>query len=280
MFWWSPGVALALCGVALGAQAPIVPRLPRPAAPVMFRYTPGQLACVSFQEHSRGQLDAQTGARRRRETLLREGLLRLRGRPAPDGIGLEAWYDSLALVRESPEARLEPDTDGLLGGRFRGTLTPSGHYAAEARPFVPDEVAEVAELGGLMDDLLPPLPTDPLAVGQRWTDGHGLELTRLPDSLAGRRVVQRLALRSTSRAERATIRGDTVGLTAQQQTTEEGQVDWDPEQGLLRRERRLLVDTSVPAGGPLKQPLRSRLEQLVSLVRVTDQGCAPGSQTP
>jgi hypothetical protein len=57
-------------------------------------------------------------------------------------------------------------------------------------------------------------------------------------------------------------------------------VDWDPEQGLLRRERRLLVDTSVPAGGPLKQPLRSRLEQLVSLVRVTDQGCAPGSQTP
>ena len=82
-------------------------------------------------------LEAETGLRRRRETLTRDGLWRVRGRPAPAGISVEAWYDSLALSRESPEGELAPDTDGLLGGRYRGTLSPAGRYTADARPFVP-----------------------------------------------------------------------------------------------------------------------------------------------
>lgn len=236
--------------------------------PAVFRYTAAQLACAAFQEHSRATLDAQTGTRQRHETLLRDGLLRLTARSAGDALALEAWYDSLALSRESPEGKLVPDTDGLLGGRYRGTLTPSGRYSAEARPFVPDEVAEVADLGGAMDDLLPPLPPIALAVGQRWSDGGSLELRRLPDSLSGRRVVRRLALQSRTQSDKATIRGDTSSIAARQVTVEDGQVDWDPGRGVLRRVRRLVVETSVPAGGPLKQPLRSRLEQEITLRRV------------
>jgi hypothetical protein len=49
-------------------------------------------------------------------------------------------------------------------------------------------------------------------------------------------------------------------------------VDWDPAGGLLRRTRHIVVETSVPAGGPLRAPLRSRLEQDVVLERVVPAG--------
>ena len=157
----------------------------------------------------------------------------MRARPTGSEIAIEAWYDSLALARESPETTLSPDTDGFIGGRYRGRLSPTGRYVAEARPFVPDEVAEVADLGGALDDLLPLLPSAALAVGERWSDSAGLELRRLPDSLAGRRVVQRLEVRSRAESRKATIRGDTASIAARQVTVEEGSVEWDPRAGLL-----------------------------------------------
>jgi len=242
-----------------------------------FRYTAPQLDCSAFEESSRARLDGQTGTRLRRETLTREGVWRLRARPAAAVIRIEAWYDSLALKRESAEGTLTPDTDGLLGGRYRGTLTPAGSYTAQTRPFVPDEVAEVAELSRAIDDLLPPLPPVALAVGQRWTDSSGLELHRLPDSTAGNRMIRRLALHARAETSRAAVRGDTTTLPARQTTEEDGRVAWDPAEGLLRRDRHIVVETSVPAGGLLRQPLRSRLEQQVSLRRARG-GC--GGEKP
>lgn len=261
-------VALVLASAALASAAlPAAAQAPAPR-PAEFRYTSAQLDCASFQERSRGRLEAQTGTRQRRETLTRDAVWRVRARPASDAISVEAWYDSLALTRESPEGTLRPDTDGLLGGRYRGTLTPAGDYTAQARPFVPDEVAEVAELGGAMEDLLPRLPPAALAVGERWADSTGLELRRLADSAAGLRVIQRLALRWRGQTDHATVRGDTTSIAARQVTVEDGRVDWSPAAGLLRRIRHIVVETSLPAGGPIRQPLRSRLEQDVSLVRV------------
>jgi hypothetical protein len=235
--------------------------------PATFRYTVEQLACATFHELSRGRLQTQTGTRLRRETLTRDGVLRVRARPDGAAIGLEAWYDSLALSRESPEGKLAPDTDGLLGGRYRGRLTPSGRYTAQARPFVPDEVAEVADMGGALDDLLPPLPSSALAVGAAWSDSAGLQLRRLPDSVAGGRVVQRLELHARTEVHQATVRGDTASIAARQVTVEEGTVHWDSRAGLLRRARHLVVETTVPAGGPVRQPVRTRLEQDVQLYR-------------
>jgi hypothetical protein len=258
-------LTLALCAAA-AASGTAAAQAPSPAA-AEFRYDPSQLDCATLVERSRGRLFAQTGTRQRRETLTRDGVLRLRARPGPTGIALEAWYDSLALSRDTPEGRLQPDTDGLLGGRYRGTLTPAGQYAAEARPFVPDEVAEVAELGSVLDDLLPPLPPRPLAVGERWADSAGLELRRLPDSLEDGRTIRRLALRSRTQADHATVRGDTTAIAARQVTVEDGRLDWDPKAGLLRRVRHIVVETSVPAGGRVRQPLRSRLEQDVRVSR-------------
>jgi len=247
-----------------------------PAAPAPLRYTAAHLDCATFVDHAAGRLDAETGARRRRETLSRDGILRVRAHAADSGIALEAWYDSLTVSRVSPEATLNPDTDGLLGGRYRGALSPDGRYEPRARPFVPDAVAEVADLGRLLDDLLPPLPPRALAVGDAWSDGAGLELGRLPDSVAHGRSLVRLALRARSASNQATIRGDTTGLKATQVTTETGEVDWDATAGLLRWVRHIVVETSVPAGGPLKLPLRSRLEQDATLTRGTPH-CSTGA---
>jgi hypothetical protein len=276
-------VTLALCGVFTTAGAAASQQ--RTSPPADFRYTTGQLDCAAFHERSRAQLDAQTGIRQRHETLTRDGVWRMRARSGAAGMAIEAWYDSLALSRESPEGKLVPDTDGLLGGRYRGALSPAGHYTAEARPFVPDDVAEVADLGGAMEDLLPPLPPGAISVGQRWSDSSGLELRRLPDSVAGRRVVRRLEVHARTEADQATVRGDTTRLSARQVSVENGRIDWDPAIGLLRRVRRLVVETSVPAGGPLRQPLRSRLEQEGTLVRVggkcaMDRSPSAGAESP
>jgi hypothetical protein len=125
----------------------------------------------------------------------------------------------------------------------------------------------VADVGRTLDDLLPPLPPRPIAVGERWTDGAGLELQRIADSSARGGPVGRLLLRSRSQSDTAAVRGDTIQLPATEVTTESGEVDWDGERGLLRRTRHIVIETSVPAGGPLKLALRSRMEQQADLVR-------------
>jgi hypothetical protein len=259
--------AARVAGLAVLALAcpPVVPAQ-QPPTPTL-RYTAPQLDCATFVEHSRSRLDAETGGRRRRETLNRSGVLRFRARAVGDGLALEAWYDSLALSRESPEVTLRPDTDGLIGGRFRGTLSPDGRYGETARPYIPEGVAEVADVGRTLEDLLPPLPPGPLTVGERWSDGAGLELRRIADSSARGRPIRRLLLRSRSQSDTAAIRGDTIQLPAAETTTEEGELDWDAERGLLRRTRHIVIETSVPAGGPLKLPLRSRMEREAGLVR-------------
>jgi hypothetical protein len=255
-------------GACAVAAPPASSQTAPPSTPL--RFTAAQLACATFHETSRGGLETQTGARLRRETLTRDGVLQVRAKPAAgSGLALEAWYDSLALTRESPETKLSPDTDGLLGGRYRGHLDPTGGYTAEARPFVPDEVAEVADVGRALDDLLPLLPAAALAVGKGWSNGSGVELYRLPDSVAERRVVQRLELSARTEVHRATVRGDTGSIAVRQVTVEHGRLDWDARVGLLRRVRHLVVETSVPAGARVPQPVRTRLEQDVRLERVS-----------
>jgi hypothetical protein len=124
------------------------------------------------------------------------------------------------------------------------------------------------ELGGALEDLLPPLPTAPLDVGQSWSDSTGLELRRLPDSGAAGGVVHRLRLRGRTETQLAPVGGDTLSVPAHQVTLEEGQVDWMPRVGLLRWARHIVVESTIPAGGPVPQAVRSRLEQDVTLSRL------------
>ena len=196
----------------------------------------------------------------------------LRARDSAGGVNLEGWYDSLALRRRTRAGDLIPDTDGLVGGRYRGRLDSIGHYEPSARPYLPDEVAEVADLSGALDDLLPPLPPTPLSPNETWRS-PGLMITRLADTLLGGRAVQRFAIAVRRRRSEATPRGDTVPVALAQTSSEQSTLLWDLGNGLIARRREIEVETTIPAGGRIRAPVRSRLVQHVTLTRLPSQAC-------
>jgi hypothetical protein len=207
------------------------------------------------------------GGRERRERISVAGLLVVTAVPdTGTRLRLEAWFDSLDVRRDSPEGSLEPDTDGMIGGRYRGHLTVRGTYAPQARPFIPDGVAEVADLSGTMDDFLPLLPPVPLRVGERWADGGGVEIRRLRDSIAGDTLL-RFEVHRARRAD-AIIARDTARIPATQDTREEERFAWHPREGLVRRDRTIVVETRIPPGSGVPVAVRSRVSQHVLVARI------------
>jgi hypothetical protein len=237
------------------------------AAPAQ-SYTAGQLHCARFGESTHSDIETETGGRVRRARAEREGIWSFRARDTAGGLVVDGWYDSLALRHGARDSLSAVDTDGLIGGRYRGLLHPAGDYRELATPFVPDEVAEAVDAAGLARDLFPPLPPTPLAVGDRWRDRPGLELERLPDSVASGRPVQRYLLHRRSEAAQTVPAGDTVPVPLTQITTDEATIVWDPERGLLHRSRSTVIDATIPAGGRVRTPARSRVVQRAELVRL------------
>jgi hypothetical protein len=197
-------------------------------------------------------------------------LLVVRAQPGGgDTLRLEAWYDSLEVRRRSREGTLKPDTDGMIGGRYRGRLAPGGAYAPDARPFVPDGVAEVVDLSRVLEELFPTLPAHSLRPGERWSGPRGLEIRRLSDSVAGDTLLRfRATLTRASDSVKAT--GDSAAIPAKQTTREEETFAWHPRHGLVRRDRTIVVETSIPGGGTVGHPVRSRVEQRIVIERIDD----------
>ncbi|MCU0620977.1 MAG: hypothetical protein MUC69_05685 [Gemmatimonadales bacterium] len=156
-----------------------------------------------------------------------------------------------------------PDTDGVLGGRFRGTLASDGRYQAGTRPYVPDGVREVWDLGAVLDDLLPPLPPRALQVGEAWRAGDSLAIRRLSDSAGVARY--RTERRAMGRVEPPV--GDTLTPPFERQTEEQGTFAWHPRDGVLRYERRAEVEVLVPEGRGVRRPVRSHIAQHAVLTR-------------
>src|SRR5437867_1078470 len=117
---------------------------------VALSYSAAQLNCARFREAAQSTILTQAGGRGREQTSGRIGVWQFRAAPSNDEVALEGWLDSLALWRKSAETTLRPDTDGLLGGRYRGILSGTGAYLSQARPFVPDEVGEVDGMGSAL----------------------------------------------------------------------------------------------------------------------------------
>src|SRR5688572_7380750 len=141
-------------------------------------YSAAQLDCARFLETGESKILTEAGGRTRRQTSSRRGTWQFRATTSGQELALEAWLDSLAITRRSEETAITPDTDGLLGGRYRGTLSRTGHYTAQVHPFVPDEVAEVAGMAEAVNDIFPPLAGRSLAEGETWTDASGLTIHR------------------------------------------------------------------------------------------------------
>jgi hypothetical protein len=234
-------------------------------------YSASQLNCARFLESARSEVRTEMARGGVDATLERDGIWSFRARDTAGGVSLEGWYDSLALSRRSGGEEVTADTDGLIGGRYRGLLAPDGEYIEHVRPFVPDEVAELADLSTAARDLLPPLPARALAPGQSWTDST-LTITRLPDTSVAGRPLAHFRLRSRGESRETVPRGDTVPIPVRQTVEEEGDIYWSPASGLVRRLRDITIEATVPSGGRVRQPMRSRVEQHVELTRLPAQG--------
>jgi hypothetical protein len=235
------------------------------------RYTAANLDCSRWSETSHSQIETSTGGRVGKATSARDGVLTLRATDSAGGVSVEGWYDSLSVRRATNGEEQAPDTDGLIGGRYRGLLGPRGAYTALARPFVPDEVAEVAELAGEFDDLFPALPPRPLAPGASWGDSV-LRVRRVADTVVAGRTLRRFALTSRRERRETLLHGDTMPVPVQQTISEQGEFAWDAG-GLQRRARTILVETSIPRSRRIPQPVRSRVEQQVELMRLPAPRC-------
>jgi hypothetical protein len=248
-----------------------------------FHYGPQQLDCARFRETSRSRILAQSGGKDQEQTAGRVARWNFRAAQAANGIGLEGWLDSLVLWRRSGETTIRPDTDGLLGGRYRGRLTSLGGYSGRVVPFIPDEVAEIAGMATALDDFFPVLPPHPLRPGQVWTDSAGVTLRRLADSALSGLPLFRFELQVRRKNRRDPGANDTLPIELRQSSDERGNFVWHPTLGLLRRERLIVVETTVPAGPAVRQAIRSRVEQRITVSRDltvpldSSGGCVTGS---
>jgi hypothetical protein len=234
---------------------------------VEVRYGAAQLNCARFLESSDSDILTQSGGRAREQTAGRTGVWQFRAQAGVDRVALEGWLDSLALWRQSKETTIRPDTDGLLGGRYRGTLSGDGAYESQMRPFVPDEVAEVANMATALDDFFPPLPPKPLRPGQAWSDSSGVTLRRLADSGMSGVSLYRFELEARRESHSAPTQADTAPIRLRQVSQERGIFVWHPSLGLVRRDRRIVVETSVPPGRSVRQAVRSKIEQRITILR-------------
>lgn len=235
-------------------------------------YHPLQLDCAAYRQQVRSVIQLESTRQRSRETTGRDGVLILRATAEDSVFALEAWFDTLSVWREGSGERIEPETDGVIGGRFKGLLTRLGGFTSLDRPFIPDDVAQVADIGDALEELLPQLPPIPLSPGAGWKDDFGTAIMRLPDeTIAGRDVSRYRLVRRDSRDESRML-PDSTPVRATRQESETGVFDWTEELGLVRWEREITVDVTVPAGGPVKQPFRTRIVQQATVHRLST-GC-------
>jgi hypothetical protein len=233
------------------------------------RYFPSQFPCSAFQEVVSGEVRGEAGRAVRQERLGRSGILVVR-RAAADSDSLEAWFDSLQVWRDGPEGRTEPDTEGLLGGRWIGRLSAEGRWTEQQTPFVPDEVAAVMGLRTLLGEFFPVLPAVYLRVGAA-DSGGGSVIRRERDAAGGhryswqvRRVVDTVAPIN-----------DSLEVAIRRDVREDGTMLWSPEHGPLRWTR--TISTTVrPSGGTART--RGVVTQRITVIRLRDYApCEAGS---
>jgi hypothetical protein len=200
----------------------IPPSVAAAQAPV---YDSATIGCAQFREQVRGQVHTAVGSLRRSETIGRDGVLSVRGIPDSGGVRIEAWYDSLSVFRQGPEGRIAPDAEGILGGRYRGTLASDGSYLGEAAPFVPAALRDIFEFGRVMLHFFPPLPPRALRPGGEWRDDPDLTIWRLTDSATAQGPVARYGWTRRATWEEGVAAGDST-VRLHRSEAETGALQW------------------------------------------------------
>ncbi len=231
------------------------------------RYDAAQLACVSYEVRVQTAVVTELQGRRREESLRRTGRLAVRGSAVDSALALEGWWDSLRLWRRAEGRTLEPDAEGVLGGRYRGTLTQEGKFLRTTTPWIPDDVAEVTDIGAALDDLFAPLPPTLLKRGEHATGLGGDQFTRLADSAGHQRY------RIVSSSEVDSPADSSRSFAVHESESSDGILAWG-RSGLARWDRTVIAETRVTETA--SRAFRSRIEQRIELQRIGE--CAEGDR--
>lgn len=232
-------------------------------------YQANQFACVGFRQHINSLIRTESGTQTLRETSGRDGLLRVKSTDSSGVAHLQSWFDSLTVWRAGPGGELQPETDGVIGGRYLGTLDSTGSYTRLDAPFVPPELAQIDDVAAALDDMFPLLPPIRLRVGQVWSDSAGVTIERLPDGTMEGRSVERFRLRAQREGTAPVRVGDSTLVDAVRSEQETSTIVWDPSAGLVAWDRDVVVEATVSAGGVVPRGVRSRVEQKIRLDRVS-----------
>ena len=232
-----------------------------------FRYAASSLACAVFEESVRTRVRGESGSAVVEDRAGRDGVLSMVARDSAGTILIEAWFDSLAVWRVTSAGREAPETDGVVGGRYRGSLDPSGTYRARKTPFFPADIADVSDLAGFLEEFLPRLPGTGLDVGRTWADSIGLSIRRLPDLRGRTPAVRRLQWTSNRRQADTTEVTDSLAVTVDQMIRETGELTWSDRLGPLSWTRRLEITARIPPRGGVRRPMTSSLSQDVNVAR-------------
>lgn len=267
-------MAARISGRGLAASAVLLLAQAGPA-----RYRAGQLACAVFAETIQTAVQGQSGTATVGDKLRRTGTVVVRARASGDSLLVEAWYDSLAVLRQTAAGRETAETDGFVGGRYRGVLLPDGRFETQKAPFVPDDLAGQVDLASALDEFFPRLPTTELTVGRDWTDGNGFTIHRDRDSRDRAGPVAHYTWTDTRRAGQTLDAGDSLAVRLDQAIKERGDLAWSDRFGPLSWTRHLVINARIPATGGVKRIVRSTVEQDITVIRRfdLDSACGPAS---
>ncbi len=243
--------------------------LPGPVTGQVADYAGLSPGCLRFQHIVLSRVVTTIGTREAREETGWDGDIALSLTPDQAGaIRLEAWFTRLAAWLEAPQGRVSPQTDGVIGGRYRGRLGATGEYTPSAVPFVPEGLRAVADLSVVLDDLLPPRPQPVPGVGESWRGG-GWTVTRLADATLRDVPVERYMV--AGRRQRMLPRRDT-GSAGTVLEVETGTMWWSSRRGPERWERELRITVTLEPDSLLPRGGRSEVAQSRQLIRLPNTG--------
>ncbi len=233
------------------------------------RYSASRLVCAEYHLSVNSTVQTERGATKRAETVGWDGQVLVVAEAHPDeSVGVVAWFEQLEVWSETPEGRVSPGTGGLIGGRYRGRLEPSGVYHREVVPFMPEAIVAIVDLSTTLDELFPPVPARALAAGQSATDSLGWQYDRLSDTTWRGMLAQRFRVvhRDSSLVAADFGRGQIVNGTSLE--VERGRLVWVDSAGPVVWTRRITTTVWFPAAALTPEAVVTRVDQRRLVERV------------
>ena len=208
----------------------------------------------TYSESIRSEIITQTGVIERRRIILRATQYGISARADT----LVVTADTMSLSESVEGVRTAINVDAVIGARWKIIPGPHGVPEVTDRPVVPQQIADVSDVGTAMDDFFPATPPT-MARGGQLTDSAGRGWRRLADSSGIERYHYSGEHRGTTRNV-----GDSLTVDTSQRGSETTDFSWDPRVGPLGWTRTILTTVTTRFGG---RTVRAQVDQRITVRR-------------